>query len=72
MFNAMKGIPAAALIKAGEILKEWQRGNQPITHLKRTGAMSLKVGIRWRLLSRDGGETWDLLTHEKYNREKDK
>lgn len=72
MFNAMKGIPTQALIKAGQILELFQRGEQAITHLKRSGAISLKVGIRWRLLSRDNGETWDLLTHERYNRLKDK
>lgn len=72
MFKAMKGIPAQALIKAGQILEMWQRGEAAITHLKRSGSISLKVGIRWRLLSRDNGDTWDLLTHERYNREKDK
>lgn len=72
MFDAMKGIPAWALIKAGQILDLWQQGQQPVTRMKKTGNIALKVGLRWRLLSKDEGESWDLLTHERYNREKDK
>ncbi len=72
MFNPMKGIPAWALIKAGQILDAWQQGQQPVTRMVKTGNIALKVGLRWRLLSKDEGQTWDLLTHERYNREKDK
>jgi len=37
-----------------------------------SGNLSLRVNHRWRLLSRDGGKSWELMSHETYNREKDK
>jgi hypothetical protein len=39
--------------------------------MHRTGFLSLKVNRRWRLLSRNGGRDWQLLTHERYNAAKD-
>lgn len=36
----------------------------------RTGYLSLKVNPRWRLLSKNGGKDWQLMTHEKYNGER--
>ncbi|WP_423767497.1 hypothetical protein [Enterobacter roggenkampii] len=32
----------------------------------------MKVNHRWRLLSRDGGKNWEVMSHETYNREKDR
>jgi len=37
-----------------------------------SGNLSLKVNHRWRLLSRDGGKNWEVMSHETYNREKDR
>lgn len=36
-----------------------------------TGFLSLAVNHRWRLLSKDGGNKWQLMTHERYNGAKD-
>ncbi len=37
-----------------------------------TGNLSLKVNRRWRLLSKDNGKNWQLMSHEKYNAQKDR
>ncbi|HBT4315772.1 TPA: hypothetical protein MBS28_004032 [Klebsiella aerogenes] len=37
--------------------------------MHRTGYMSLKVNPRWRLLSKDGGRNWEVMSHSTYNRE---
>lgn len=36
------------------------------------GNISLKVNRRWRLLSRDGGKNWIVMSHETYNGAKDR
>ncbi|HAI2335038.1 hypothetical protein G4U62_16125 [Cronobacter sakazakii] len=38
----------------------------------RTGYLSLQVNPRWRLLSKDGGKNWEVMSHEKYNGAKDR
>lgn len=30
--------------------------------------LAIEVGYRWRLLSQDHGESWRLVSHEKYNK----
>ncbi|HAT3748305.1 TPA: hypothetical protein I8622_001255 [Klebsiella oxytoca] len=40
--------------------------------MHRTGYLSLKVNPRWRLLSKDDGRNWEVMSHETYNREKDR
>lgn len=37
-----------------------------------SGNLSLKVNRRWRLLSRDGGQTWEVMSHERYSKLKDR
>ncbi|WP_434583482.1 ParE family toxin-like protein [Klebsiella michiganensis] len=29
----------------------------------------IRLGLRWRLLSRNNGKHWYLMTHESYNKE---
>jgi len=40
--------------------------------MRRTGYLSLKVNQRWRLLSKDGGQNWEVMSHERYSKEKDR
>lgn len=40
--------------------------------IHRTGHLSLVVNPRWRLLSRDGGKNWQVMSHEQYNGKKDR
>lgn len=37
-----------------------------------TGYLSLKVNRCWRLLSRDGGQDWEIMSHERYSKLKDR
>ncbi|MFZ8600176.1 hypothetical protein ACO1ZJ_23670 [Klebsiella pneumoniae] len=36
------------------------------------GNLSLKIGRKWRLLSRNNGTCWEVMSHEKYNQLKDR
>jgi len=36
------------------------------------GNLSLRVNRRWPLLSRNGGQNWKVLSHESYNKLKDR
>ncbi|HAT2284177.1 TPA: hypothetical protein I8190_000873 [Citrobacter freundii] len=40
--------------------------------MRRTGYLSLKVNPSWRLLSKDDGRNWEVMTHERYNKLKDR
>jgi len=40
--------------------------------MRRTGYLSLKVNQRWRLLSKDDGKSWEVMSHERYSKEKDR
>ncbi|WOL24336.1 hypothetical protein fHeYen801_126 [Yersinia phage fHe-Yen8-01] len=72
MIKTAKGIPTNIFLKAGQELTKWIDGLSCTTKMKKTGYLSLKVGLRYRLLSKDDGETWLLMTHESYNHEKDR
>lgn len=37
-----------------------------------SGNLSLKVNRRWRLLSKDGGQNWEVMSHERYSKLKDR
>ncbi|WP_420042937.1 hypothetical protein [Escherichia coli] len=37
--------------------------------MRRTGFLSLKVNPRWRMLSKDNGRNWEVMSHETYNGE---
>lgn len=40
--------------------------------IRGSGNLSLKVNRRWRLLSRDGGQNWEVMSHERYSKLKDR
>ncbi|WP_432458264.1 hypothetical protein [Enterobacter kobei] len=49
--------------------------NAPVTrssHLHGSGNLSLRVNRRWRLLSRDGGQNREVMSHERYSKLKDR
>lgn len=58
--------------KALAALKQLQSGR---TIARRTSCkkyLTMRVNKRWRLLSRDDGKNWQLLTHNDYNHVIDK
>ncbi|OZP05648.1 hypothetical protein CG692_24380 [Escherichia coli] len=48
------------------------RGRIHPRRMHKTGYLSLSVNLRWRLLSRDGGQSWEVMSHERYSKLKDR
>jgi len=65
-------IPERVHLQALQVLLRYQRRRIFPRRMRRTGYLSLKVNPRWRLLSKDDGRNWEVMSHETYNREKDK
>ncbi len=67
----LSGPPADRRIyaKASTLLRDFERGRKVFSRTKRQGHLSIRIGLFWRLLSKDGGSTWRLMTHSTYNRE---
>jgi len=63
--------PDPCCARARHQVQRFRRGQRNYTRLQERGSGYLKINIGcfWRLLSRDRGETWELMSHERYNRE---
>nr|UKE82711.1 hypothetical protein KXZ65_15225 [Pectobacterium sp. PL152] len=55
--------------KATRFIAAWQRGERIYKRLQTNGYLKIDIGPFWRLLSKDGGGHWHLMSHEAYNRE---
>lgn len=64
-------IPPHVNEKASQILSLYSKGNIKPCRIK-CGNLSLKIGRKWRLLSRNNGTRWEVMSHEKYNQLKDR
>ena len=64
-------IPEWVHLQALQVLLRYRR-RRIFPRRMRTGYLSLKVNPRWRLLSKDDGRNWEVMSHETYNREKDR
>ena len=64
-------IPPHVNEKASQILSLYSKGNIKPCRIK-CGNLSLKIGRKWRLLSRNNGTCWEVMSHEKYNQLKDR
>ncbi|HHX9840579.1 TPA: hypothetical protein ACVTE6_000067 [Salmonella enterica subsp. enterica] len=62
----MNKVPLRICQKAAVMLNQWQMGKIKAS-TNYTQNMVLRVSYRWRLLSRDHGMNWELMSHEKYN-----
>ncbi|CCW28939.1 hypothetical protein ABLA30_19585 [Xenorhabdus nematophila] len=66
-------IPEKIINKATKQLTRFKKGERISTKMKcggkRGGILKINVGTFWRLLSRDNGRNWELMTHERYNKE---
>lgn len=65
-------IPERVHLQAMQVLLRYRRKRIYARRMRRTGYLSLKVNPRWRLLSKDDGRNWEVMSHETYNREKDR
>lgn len=65
-------VPAWAHAKAVVVLSKYQKGMLHPRRLLQPGRLSLSVTPFWRLLSRNNGKDWMLISHERYNKLKDR
>jgi len=65
-------IPEWVHLRALLVLKQYRNRQVKPGRIRGSGNLSLKINLRWRLLSRDGGQHWEVMSHEKYNGAKDR
>ncbi|WP_116432347.1 ParE family toxin-like protein [Klebsiella pneumoniae] len=61
--------PEAVRLRARDAVSRFLSGCRNYTRLKPRHYLVIRIGCRWRLLSKDEGQHWSLITHEKYNKE---
>jgi hypothetical protein len=61
-------IPERIHQQALQVLLRYRRRRIHACRIRSTGYLSLKVNPRWRLLSRDEGKNWEVMSHETYNK----
>ncbi|HIC1888242.1 TPA: hypothetical protein ACW0P1_001106 [Citrobacter freundii] len=59
-------------LKAAHVLRQFRARRIHPCRMHGSGNLSLKVNHRWRLLSRDGGKNWEVMSHERYSKIKDR
>lgn len=64
-------VPVWVHLKAINTLRLYHRRKVHSILIRTTGNLSIRVCRRWRLLSRDNGRNWEVMSHERYNRVKD-
>lgn len=63
-------IPANVYTKAVKLMKAYNGGNHTLAHRsKKCSHCVIPVGLKWRLLDRKGDGEFELMSHERYNRE---
>ncbi|XCE75846.1 hypothetical protein MPHASIOC01_000683 [Mangrovibacter phragmitis] len=65
-------IPERVHEQAAHVLRQYRKGRVHSRRMHGSGNLSLKVNRRWRLLSRDGGQHWEVMSHERYSKVKDR
>ena len=61
--------PLHVFLRAAAALKCFSRGQRNFTRIKPHAYLVIRIGRRWRLLSKNDGAQWRLMTHETYNQE---
>ncbi|MCM7782518.1 hypothetical protein M8T12_15870 [Enterobacter ludwigii] len=62
-------IPEWVHLQVMQVLQRYRRKRIFARRMRRTGYLSLKVNPRWRLLSKDDGRSWEVMSHERYSGE---
>lgn len=65
-------IPERVHLQAMKVLIQYRRGKIFPRRIYSTGYLSMKINPRWRMLSKDGGRNWEVMSHSTYNREIEK
>ncbi|SSJ76702.1 exodeoxyribonuclease VIII [Klebsiella pneumoniae] len=61
--------PLPVCNRALAALKCFARGQRNFSRVMPHAYLVIRIGRRWRLLSKNGGQQWRLMTHETYNQE---
>ncbi|WP_413771602.1 hypothetical protein [Klebsiella aerogenes] len=61
--------PLPVCDKAVNEVKHFSRGVRNYSRVKPHHYLVIRIGRRWRLLSKNDGLQWQLMTHETYNQE---
>lgn len=61
--------PLPVCTRALAALKCFARSRRNYSRVKPHHYLVIRLGRRWRLLSKNDGQHWQLMTHETYNRE---
>lgn len=61
--------PLPVCTRALAALKCFSHGKHNFSCVKPHSYLVIRIGRRWRLLSKNGGQQWQLMTHETYNQE---
>ncbi|WP_439413102.1 ParE family toxin-like protein [Enterobacter ludwigii] len=61
--------PLPVCNRAVAALKSYAHGKHNFSCVKPHFYLVIRIGLRWRLLSKNGGALWRLMTHETYNQE---
>lgn len=64
--------PVGVCTRAAAALSQYEKGQKNYSRIAPNHYLVIRLGCRWRLLSKNGGKAWSLLTHEKYNVESKK
>lgn len=64
--------PVSVCERATAALSMYEKGRKNYSRIVPNHYLVIRLGRRWRLLSKSGGKSWSLLTHEKYNVERKK
>lgn len=54
--------------KAEQVMNRWKAGELRARKSRGRKFLSLEVGMYWRWLSKDGGNSWQLLPHKEYEK----
>ncbi|WP_442956308.1 ParE family toxin-like protein [Pantoea sp. USHLN298] len=61
--------PARIKRRAEGIMRLWRAGQIRARRTCRDRYLTLRVTPQWRLLSRDNGQHWELLSHADYDKQ---
>ena len=65
-------VPEWVHLRALFVLQRYRAHQVKPSRIRGSGNLSLRINLRWRLLSRNGGQHWEVMSHEKYNGAKDR
>lgn len=69
MLTVTSHVSESVMNKDFTLLSEFYDGKKNYQAVKPHHYIKMNVSLRWRLLSKDGGKRWELMTHERYNKQ---